>query len=58
VKVGRRHPRVFSGFAFFYGYVRAAVARTERVPDPDFRRHVRRELRQRMVGAVVRAEQA
>jgi poly-beta-1,6-N-acetyl-D-glucosamine synthase len=58
VKVGRRHPRVLSGFAFFYGYLRAAAARTERVPDADFRRHVRRELRQRMVGAVVRAGQA
>jgi poly-beta-1,6-N-acetyl-D-glucosamine synthase len=58
VKVGRRHPRVLSGFAFLYGYLRAAAARTERVPDADFRRHVRRELRQRMVGAVVRAGQA
>jgi poly-beta-1,6-N-acetyl-D-glucosamine synthase len=58
VKVGRRHPRVLSGFAFLYGYVRAAAARTERVPDPDFRRYVRRELRQRMVGAVVPREVA
>jgi poly-beta-1,6-N-acetyl-D-glucosamine synthase len=58
VKVGRRHPRILSGFAFFYGYVRAAAARTERVPDPDFRRYVRRELRQRMVGAVVPREVA
>lgn len=58
VKVGRRRPRVLSGFAFFYGYVRAAAARTERVPDPDFRRYVRRELRQRMVGAVVPREVA
>ena len=40
------------------GYVRAAAVRTERVPDPDFRRFVRRELRQRMLGAVVPQEVA
>jgi hypothetical protein len=43
---------VVSGLAFFYGYARAAALRTERVPDPAFRRFVRRELRQRVRGAV------
>jgi poly-beta-1,6-N-acetyl-D-glucosamine synthase len=58
VKIGRSRPFGISGVAFFYGYVRAAAVRTERVPDPDFRRFVRRELRQRMVGAVVPREVA
>jgi hypothetical protein len=53
LKVARRRPFGLSGAAFLYGYVRAAAGRTERVPDPDFRRFVRRELRQRMVGALV-----
>jgi poly-beta-1,6-N-acetyl-D-glucosamine synthase len=52
LKVARTRPRVISGLAFFYGYARAAAVRTERVPDPAFRRFVRRELRQRMLGAV------
>jgi glycosyltransferase involved in cell wall biosynthesis len=58
LKVARTRPRVVSGLAFFYGYVRAAAVRTERVPDPAFRRFVRRELRQRMLGAVVPREVA
>jgi glycosyltransferase involved in cell wall biosynthesis len=58
VKVARTPPRVLSGFAFFYGYARAAAVRTERVPDPDFRRFVRRELRQRMLRAVMPREVA
>ncbi len=33
--------------AFLYGYLRAAVLRTPRVEDPEFRDFVRRELRQR-----------
>jgi len=58
LKVARTRPLGLSGVAFFYGYVRAAALRTERVPDPDFRRFVRRELRQRMLGAVVPREVA
>ena len=42
-----------SGLAFFYGYVRAAARRVERVPDPEYRRFTQRELRRRMLGAVV-----
>ena len=56
VKVARRRPLGLSGAAFLYGYARAAATRTERVPDPDFRRFVRRELRDRMVGALVTRE--
>lgn len=52
MKVGRRRPAVLSGLAFFYGYVRAAVRRVERVPDPEYRRFTRRELRRRMLGAI------
>jgi poly-beta-1,6-N-acetyl-D-glucosamine synthase len=53
LKIARSRPLGLSGAAFLYGYARAAAARTERVPDPDFRRFVRRELRHRMVGALV-----
>ena len=52
VKVARDRPPVISGIAFFYGYVRAAVRRVERVPDPEFRRFARQELRTRMRDAV------
>jgi hypothetical protein len=52
LKVAGTRPRGLSGLAFFYGYVRAAARRTERVPDREFRRFARRELRQRMVAGV------
>jgi biofilm PGA synthesis N-glycosyltransferase PgaC len=55
VKVARDRPLVISGLAFFYGYVRSAVARVERVPDPEFRRYARWELRARMRNAVIGA---
>lgn len=53
VKVATRKPRVLSGLAFFYGYVRAAVRRVERVPDREYRRFTQRELRRRLLGAVL-----
>jgi glycosyltransferase involved in cell wall biosynthesis len=53
VKVGRRRPVAVSGMAFFYGYVRAAARRVERVDDPDYRRFTHKDLRRRMLGAVV-----
>jgi GT2 family glycosyltransferase len=53
VKVARRRPAVLSGVWFLYGYVRAAARRVERVPDPEYRRFTQRELRRRMVGAVL-----
>jgi biofilm PGA synthesis N-glycosyltransferase PgaC len=42
-------PRGLSGAAFLYGYATAALRRTPRVEDRDFRRFVRRELRKRML---------
>jgi hypothetical protein len=52
VKVGAGRPRVIGGAAFLFGYVHAAVAGVERVPDKEFRRFARRELRLRMRRAV------
>jgi poly-beta-1,6-N-acetyl-D-glucosamine synthase len=53
IKVGTRRPYGLSGLAFFYGYVRAAARRVERVPDPEYRRFTHRELRRRMLGGLV-----
>jgi len=47
-KLATVRPFGLSGLAFLYGYVRAAVKRTARVEDEDFRCHVRRELRARL----------
>ena len=55
LKLARVPPVGLSGAAFIYGYVRAAVRRTPQVDDPQFRRFVRRELRERMRGPVVAA---
>jgi biofilm PGA synthesis N-glycosyltransferase PgaC len=52
-KVGTRRPYVLSGIYFFYGYARAAARRVERVPDAEYRRFTHRELRRRMLGALV-----
>jgi biofilm PGA synthesis N-glycosyltransferase PgaC len=52
LRVGRRRPVVISGLALMYGFVRAAMQRVERVPDPAYRRFARRELRLRMVRAL------
>jgi poly-beta-1,6-N-acetyl-D-glucosamine synthase len=51
LKVARRAPAGLSGAAFLYGYARAAARRVEQVPDVEYRRFTRRELRQRMLGA-------
>jgi glycosyltransferase involved in cell wall biosynthesis len=51
VKVARRAPLGLSGAAFLFGYLRAAARRVERVPDAEYRRFTRRELRRRMLGA-------
>src|ERR1051325_5547185 len=53
LRVGTRRPQVLSGFAFIYGYVRAAAQHVDRVPDPEYRRFTRREMRRRMGGAVI-----
>jgi hypothetical protein len=49
LKVALVPPRGLSGIAFLYGYAAAAVRRTPRVPDRQFRRFVRRELRRRIL---------
>jgi biofilm PGA synthesis N-glycosyltransferase PgaC len=49
LRVGCRRPRVVSGVAFVCGYVRAGLKRVERVPDREYRRFARRELRQRLL---------
>ncbi|HSZ68860.1 MAG TPA: glycosyltransferase family A protein [Solirubrobacteraceae bacterium] len=51
LKVARRAPAGLSGAAFLYGYARAASRRVQRVPDLEYRRFTRRELRRRMLGA-------
>jgi glycosyltransferase involved in cell wall biosynthesis len=48
LKVATEPPVGRSGAAFLWGYLRSALRRTERVPDPEFRRFVRREMRRRM----------
>jgi biofilm PGA synthesis N-glycosyltransferase PgaC len=53
VKVATRKPYGLSGLAFFYGYVRAAFQRVPRIPDREYRRFTQRELRRRMLGAVL-----
>ncbi len=58
LKVARHSPAGVSGIAFFYGFVRAAARGVERVPDPEYRRFTRSELRQRMLGALRRTRRA
>lgn len=53
-KVGRERPRVLSGFAFLYGYLRSPFLRVAQVDDPEFRAFVRRELRARVRGELSR----
>lgn len=49
LKVATARPEGLSGLAFLYGYVRAALRRTPKVEDEEFRRAVRRELRGRII---------
>jgi glycosyltransferase involved in cell wall biosynthesis len=51
-KLARSRPRGLSGAAFLFGYASAAGRRVERVPDPEFRRFARQELRDRAWHAV------
>lgn len=48
-----RRPLGLSGVAFLFGYLRAAARGVGRVPDPAYRRFTRRELRARLLGALV-----
>jgi glycosyltransferase involved in cell wall biosynthesis len=52
LKVAAKQPVVLSGFAFVYGYARAAFRRTPRVADDEFRAFVHRELRRRIGAAI------
>jgi poly-beta-1,6-N-acetyl-D-glucosamine synthase len=52
-KVALRRPVGLSGVAFLFGYLRAAARGVERVPDPAYRAFTRRELRERMLRAVI-----
>ena len=53
LKVAGDRPWGITGLAFLYGYARAAVRGVERVPDREFRRFTRRELRRRMSGGAL-----
>ncbi|HEV7482625.1 MAG TPA: glycosyltransferase family 2 protein [Solirubrobacterales bacterium] len=46
-KVAAQKPYVLSGFAFFYGYLKALLKAQPKVEDNSFKRFVRRELRGR-----------
>jgi poly-beta-1,6-N-acetyl-D-glucosamine synthase len=50
LKIAAARPEGISGLAFLYGYLRAALRRTPRVEDGEFRRAVHREIRGRVVG--------
>jgi biofilm PGA synthesis N-glycosyltransferase PgaC len=52
LKVAIQRPIVLSGLAFLFGYCRAAVRSTPRVPDDEFRAFVRHELHERIRGSV------
>ena len=52
LKVATARPEGISGLAFLYGYARAALRRTPKVEDAEFRRTVRRELRGRLLGSL------
>jgi biofilm PGA synthesis N-glycosyltransferase PgaC len=54
LKIATWRPYGLSGIAFFYGYLRAAVRRQDRVEDERYRRFVARELRDRARHAVRR----
>jgi biofilm PGA synthesis N-glycosyltransferase PgaC len=53
VKVGRRRPVGLSGIAFFFGYLRAACRRVERVADTEYRQFTHAELRRRLLDMVL-----
>ncbi len=55
VKLACSPPHGMSGFAYLFGYVRAAGRRTVRVEDSAYRRFTRRELRRRMMRGVIAA---
>jgi poly-beta-1,6-N-acetyl-D-glucosamine synthase len=54
IKLTSVRPRGIVGLAYLFGYCRAAVRRTERVRDSEYRRFTHRELRRRLVGFALR----
>jgi poly-beta-1,6-N-acetyl-D-glucosamine synthase len=54
LKIATSRPEGISGLAFLYGYLRAAINRTPRVEGSDFRRAVRKETRDRVLGSLPR----
>lgn len=58
LKVATARPEVLSGLAFLYGYARAALRRTPKVEDAEYRRAVRRELRDRVLASLPLASRA
>jgi len=53
LKVALAKPPLLSGLAFLYGYARSALRGVQRVEDRAFARFVRRELRRRMLSAIL-----
>ena len=58
LKIATARPQVISGLAFLYGYARAALRRTPRVEDREFRRTIQRETRGRLFGKLPLASRA
>ncbi|HEU4906249.1 MAG TPA: glycosyltransferase family A protein [Solirubrobacterales bacterium] len=58
LKIATARPEGLSGLAFLYGYLRAALRRTPKVEDEEFRRAVRREFRGRVLGKLRPASRA
>lgn len=58
LKIAMARPEGISGLAFLYGYARAALRRTPRVEDREFRRAIHREVRDRVVGKLPLASRA
>jgi glycosyltransferase involved in cell wall biosynthesis len=52
LKIAAARPEGLSGLAFLYGYARAALRRTPKVEDAEFRRAVRREFRDRVLARI------
>ena len=54
LKMATARPEGLSGLAFLYGYFRAALRRTPKVDDVEFRCSIRREFRNRVLGKIPR----
>jgi glycosyltransferase involved in cell wall biosynthesis len=52
LKCSTEHPRIISGLAVSYGYLRARLRSVPSVEDPEYRRFVRSDERRRLVNAL------